>query len=315
MTPGLVSKFQCRENIGLADYLEIIHSTEKFPGRPIKKWRRQLRYLLGVSLNREVYDQWYRLLTTEWLQPYLDLNPALPMKPIRPYLAADMRPADRVRIIHDSLAYISARPELKALSQKGPGIPLARLALEQHGEFTLRAEFNLQEEGELSLALYSPEDLRIGITSFSLEKNADGAHTLKIGRVQGCSKANILSDLDKALCGMRLGAFLFFTVQEWAHAQGITRIFGVADRNHVLTTKQLIALPWVSQIGFSYDDFWAELGGRVGARGWFRLPPRLVRRTPEAVKRNKRSMYKKRYALLAEIALQIHQSVLCDCTA
>ena len=297
----------CEKKSFFSRTIEVIRSEELGPGRAIKRWRRLGKFLLQALRHRQVYELWFRQLETAAVRPYLALNPALPMKPMRAYLGRDIKPADRIKIITDSLAYISAHPDLRDLQMLGRGVRLAAINVENHGEVALILQFNDQEEGELSLALHPNTGPRLGIASFSLEKQGDGSHALRIGRIQGSADPETLRELEKSLHGMRLNAFLLFATQEWAHAQGITRILGVADNNQTCRAKQLINVPWFRRIGFSYDAFWAEMEGRRENSAWYLLPPRFIQRSPDEMKRNKRSMYKKRYALLEAIAAQIHR--------
>jgi uncharacterized protein len=297
----------CEKKPFFSRTLAVIRSVEPGPGQAIKRCRRRWKFMLQALRHRQVYEGWFRQLETAAVAPYLALNPALPMKPLRAYLGRDIQPADRIRIITDSLAYIDTHPELQNLKSLGPGLTLVKVNVENHGEVTLNLQFNNQEEGELSLALHRAGGRRLGISSFSLEKQADGSHALRIGRIQGSADAETLGKLEKALHGMRMNAFLLFATQEWAHVQGITRILGVTDHNQTCRAKQIINVSWVRRIGFSYDSFWAEMEGRRENSGWYLLPPRLIQRSTDEMKRNKRSMYKKRYALLDSITAQIQQ--------
>ena len=63
---------------------------------------------------------------------------------------------------------------------------------------------------------------------------------------------------------------------------------------------------------FDYDGFWTEADGKLETDGWFHLPARLQKRDATEMKPNKRSMYRKRYAMLDAVSAQIHRALGAD---
>ena len=119
----------------------------------------------------------------------------------------------------------------------------------------------------------------------------------------------MLRGLEKSMHGLRPKSLMLFGSQEVAHALGVKNICGVSNTKQVYKRKVLIPLPGLRKMPFDYDGFWIEADGKLGEDGWFHLPARLEKRDSAEMKPNKRSMYRKRYAMLDDISQQIHQAL------
>ena len=77
-----------------------------------------------------------------------------------------------------------------------------------------------------------------------------------------------------------------------------------ADAKHVYRhfQKRLV-------LSASYDEFWKACGGRLAADGMFDLPVIFFTSQILTIRANKRQMYKRRYAMLSEVANQIRVRV------
>lgn len=183
---------------------------------------------------------------------------------------------------------------------------VAKYALDAETTVSLCLELNYQKEGELTLLLCLPGGQPAAIAAFVLERKPNGTHLMRIARVQGAGEAELQRRLEKLMHGLRPKSLMLFACQEVAHALGVADVYGVSNELQVYRNKVLFAVPGIHALSFDYDSLWSESDGVPEPDGWFKLPPRLVKRQPAEMKANKRSMYKKRYAMLDEIAGQIH---------
>jgi uncharacterized protein VirK/YbjX len=63
------------------------------------------------------------------------------------------------------------------------------------------------------------------------------------------------------------------------------------------------------KIGFDYETFWQEVGGVGFDDAWYALPIDYPHKPIEEVEQKKRSLYRKRYALLNEVRAVIEARV------
>lgn len=162
-----------------------------------------------------------------------------------------------------------------------------------------------RREGELVLNIFLDSD-RIYSLSFSFGR-IGSEKVAYIGGVQGVVRPNILDlykDLTKELYGMRPRDFLIDVFRLVCLAEGVKYILAISDncRHHHAAYfgeskgKEVIA---------DYDKFWSEQGGIYRPDGFFYLTPSLSFRAIEDVASNKRSLYRKRYAFIDEIATSL----------
>lgn len=157
----------------------------------------------------------------------------------------------------------------------------------------------LSREGHLTLSLFKDE-FRAFTLSFSLLDRTD--LQVFIGGIQGRQDGDILSlyrDLTKDFHGMRPRDFLLEAFRLFAVHIGAKHILAVADAQKISRHAYFGAK---GAPGLFYDEIWEERGGvRVGDTH-FELPLGGNRRELEEISSKKRSMYRKRYEMLDEIA-------------
>jgi len=157
----------------------------------------------------------------------------------------------------------------------------------------------LAREGHLTLSLFK-DKFRAFTLSFSLLKRQ--ALDVFIGGIQGRQDGDILSlyrDLTKDFHGMRPRDFLLEAFRLFAVQVGAKRIFAVADAQKISRHAYFGAK---GAPGLFYDEIWEDRGGvRVGD-AQFELPLGGNRRDLEEISSKKRSMYRKRYEMLDQIA-------------
>lgn len=278
--------------------------------RPFRRWRKRINYISTALLNIKVCRSWYHFLDTAPIQPILSRYPGLPLKPLKPYLSLALEIEQRVRVLQDSLLLFATHWEYfqQIINNENPII--AKLDLGQDGVAKICLELNSQKEGELSLVLRAANDQIAAMCSFAFERTSTGDYAMRIGRIQGVKDHDLLKRLEKIMHGLRPKSLMFFLAQELARALGVTKLFGVSNANQVYINKVLIPIPGLRRLSFNYDAFWLEVGGVSEPNGWFRLPLAMEKRNLSETKPAKRSMYKKRYAMLDDISKQVSLAVV-----
>ena len=169
-----------------------------------------------------------------------------------------------------------------------------------------------RKEGELVLSLECDElGGKIISTAFSFQKKEKDLICL-VGCIQGHSVSNntISKTTQKLMFGLRPKALIIYSLQEFARNLGCNKIYGVGNSIHTFNKKHAIHIPWIHKLSFDYDSFWFEVGAIKIKENWFDIPLIPKRKTMEEIKSKKRSMYRKRFALLDNLSEQIVKAVL-----
>jgi uncharacterized protein len=163
------------------------------------------------------------------------------------------------------------------------------------------------KEGHWALMISDAQGQRIFNMSFGFLDE----HTVLIASIQGGSDGlttikDTIYALTKQCYGLRPQQLLFNTLQQLCASLDITRLLGIAPVNHVKgrwnKRKKLLR--------FDYMDFWDEMGSNSQLNGHALLPLMPDNKPIDAVPSHKRSQYKKRYALLEQMQMQVAQSLL-----
>jgi uncharacterized protein VirK/YbjX len=106
--------------------------------------------------------------------------------------------------------------------------------------------------------------------------------------------------------GLRPRDLLVTAFREFCQALGIRKILAVSDGTRVCSNRYFEAS---SRVFASYDAAWLESGGVATENGFFELDACLTPRSHEDIPSRKRAQYRRRYALVAELAEQIARNV------
>lgn len=165
----------------------------------------------------------------------------------------------------------------------------------------------LFREGLMSLSLWE-DDKRIFSISFTLSE-ANGELIAFVGGLQGTRIDGIAERYQrftKASFGIRPRDFIVTAFGMMCRAIGVQKALAVADSHrHQLSSYSLARARGQDPVDQKYDQVWAERGGVAQDDGFYSLPLNWHRRDPEAVPRNKRGQYRRRYEMLDELEEQV----------
>lgn len=142
--------------------------------------------------------------------------------------------------------------------------------------------------------------------NFRLATAEDGKLAMVIGTIQGYKEGlDNAKRATKSMFGYRPKNFIMFLVFALAKNMGVSHIYAVSDDGFYANTHMIRGhKAKVARL----DPLWEELGGTVCEDSrFYELPLEEERKPIEAIKSQKRSQYKKRYALLDEYTVQIEQ--------
>ena len=169
-------------------------------------------------------------------------------------------------------------------------------------------------EGGLTLNIFLG-NFRCMSLAFSFFRTPEGRLQVFIGGVQGRNAEDALEiyrTLTKAMSGQRPRDLLLEYLRFLCAHYDVQDLFAVTDdhRHH--------RHPYFGQTEFpmNYDEIWLDRGGVREGSDHFRLPLQAPRRPISEIKPNKRSLYRRRYALLddlrASFGASLSQAKLCQ---
>ncbi len=270
----------------------------------IRKQKNKIRYY--ILLNPRFSRQWFERLETSVFAEILRYRPALYIKPFRPYISVRFDFGQKINLIKSTYEFLKKNNLYDSFLKKDDGIELAKFS-----NYVLRLEYiyRCRKEGEIVISLSDNQtNDRLVFAAFSVE-NENNKNVCRVGCVQAIADKNKLKVLQKTLYGIRPKSFIIFALQEVCRQLQCSKIRAVSDKLHSYRRQHLIFLPWFHKINFDYDKFWTEIGGKLLNDWWFELPTEYKRKDFKEIKSQKRSMYRKRYALLDEVAVQIVENL------
>ncbi len=163
-------------------------------------------------------------------------------------------------------------------------------------------------EGQVSLSLLYG-DRRIYTVAFSMGCDA-GERVAYVGAIQGRADDDMMEIyklLTKQLHGMRPRDFLIEALRICCGLMDVHSILFVADRYRHHRSSYFRPR---NDLLTSYDDIWQDRGAVLRPDGFFGLDTGAPRRSLDSVPSNKRATYRKRYAMLDGISIQIGEKLL-----
>jgi uncharacterized protein VirK/YbjX len=159
-------------------------------------------------------------------------------------------------------------------------------------ELVLQYDHRMRFEGQLSLKLLLNGD-EAYFVNFVLDGDA-----VKVAGIQGVKdNKGLYKTFTKQLHGLRPQNFIWMAFLDWCKSVGVTQVLGVRPEWHVYQNETKSQ----GKIGFDYETFWQEVGGEGFDDVWYVLPIGYPHKPIEEVEQKKRSLYRKRYALLDEV--------------
>lgn len=174
----------------------------------------------------------------------------------------------------------------------------------------------LYSDGLLCVSLWAGP-LRVFTVSFCLSDSA-GVRTAYVGGIQGHRSDDALDQnraLTKAAHGMRPRDLVFDLFRMLLPGLGVTQVKCVTDScRYQMTRRASISIAPNDKVQLDYDETWGSRGGVPGTDGFFVVPLIAIQRDASEIPTKKRSMYRKRYALLDELQDQINLALQAPLT-
>lgn len=227
-----------------------------------------------------------------------------------PYISAALTPQQRFNLLRKHFELMCRVPQsIRDAIYSKQGLVLATF-VEGGIEHVVKLVHlqGTEREGDLNL-VWDCSLGRVAMATFALLNSRRGFRALVVGGVQGSNAGDahaMYQVLTRGMHGLRPMSALVHFLQLAATRLGVEALFGVEDAAHA------VYRPGRSCSGkktLSYDAIWSEHEGVRWGYGLYRLPVRAQPRDLAEIASKKRSMYRKRYAMLESIDALMAESL------
>jgi len=280
---------------------------------PAPIWKKadyRLKFLLRTMI---FYRSTRLMLDTLGQRPdfmrLLNAQVTLPSKTHRQYLARGLSSMQRTQAIIGHYQFIDSLKSTQFAAALTASDPTALLSFEgkEGTQFTLYASCarKAEREGESTLWFCDADNTVLASTTFSVARSNNGWELI-VGGLQGPRRSishDVIKHATRACYGLFPKRILVEFFGLMAAECGITTLSGVSDNGHVFRALRY-RFSKGRHFHASYDEFWASLDGVKSDPFRWQLPLAQERKSLEDIASKKRAEYRRRFALLDEMATQ-----------
>jgi uncharacterized protein len=192
----------------------------------------------------------------------------------------------------------------RVLAQADDIYPGLRIVLDKNGLF--------MREGMLTLNIYVGVQ-RVFTLAFSFYRNTSDRICAMVGAIQGRRMQDIETlyrKMTRKAHGARPRDLMVEVFQLFCGRIGVEKIYAIADSYRQHKHYFYCLKNKVDSLHLDYDEVWVDRGGVRNREGFFELPVPPVCRPLHTVIAKKRSMYRKRYAMLEQLERKMESSLV-----
>lgn len=268
----------------------------------------RLKYIIRCLIFASQTREWFEFLENPKFGRLLQRHPRVYSKLQRPYLNHTFTSRQKLELLKSHYRFVAENFSDEMISSicTGSGWKIGGVNLEGVGEFKLFLRTGcFEKEGDFTLTLVDEQRKEaINSITFTVTHWNSERRELLIGGLQGHhfadEKARTI-EITRGMFGLRPKAMMVFAVQQFATLWNITCIRAISNDMHIYRSLQKRRT-----VHADYDSFWIECGGEKDAQGSFILPIVPPLKNIAELKPNKRTVYRKRYAMLAKLADEIN---------
>ena len=232
-----------------------------------------------------------------------------------PYLSKCWEAPQRLEVVASHFEVLAGQFPALLLLGRDESLTLCDLASYSPGcRLVLDRPIWFKREGELVLNLFQG-DLRVASLAFTLCRDQGGL-SMFIGAVQGIHKGidsetslAIYRDLTKDFEGLRPRSLLLEALKCLARMLGVAHLYAVSDacRHH---RHPYFGSDKAQDLAANYDVIWQENGATASNRDdFFTVPLAPAQRAEQDIPAKKRSMYRRRQALLDDVFIRLQAAL------
>ena len=187
----------------------------------------------------------------------------------------------------------------KLLAQMGEARPLHVIArLTDDLTLCLNRNDNCVDEGMWSLSLRDGQENRLYMATFAFVPQ--GLLAASVQGPAGEEAKDTVRRLTKQLHGLRPQQLMVTALQYFSTSLNLGGVIGIAQEHQVKLRWRL-----KKRVKMNYDLFWQENGATLESDGYWHLPQIPPRKDLAEIESKKRSMYRKRYQMLDNMAVEM----------
>jgi uncharacterized protein VirK/YbjX len=275
------------------------------PNPTLQSLRSRVRLLLGGVLSIQEVRWWYGISDNQRLASALSRYPLMHGSIYWPYIHKDWPRRRRLEVIDRHYRMLEGDAAILAQAVNND-IELLSLGEKYMGlRLVVGKSLRFEREGETMLHIFRG-DLRLYSAAFALGIEA-GEHVAYLGAVQGCNldeAKDYYRQITHALHGLRPRDFLMDALKLFCESIGVRKIWAVSGEARLHKGRYFGELKR-AQILSDYNQIWLENGGTDLGNGFFEIPAGIRYREASGIPTRKRANYRRRYAFLDELAVQI----------
>ncbi len=298
-----------RGNITIPDVIRVVH--DNLSRRRIF---REIHAGFRMMLHRRSFRKLCDLFSRPEFQYIGDIEPAIFYKPFRPYFCKGLpirKRIDQIYFHYETLGKLYGNYIRHLYSSSGIPVLTLQRRSEEEPEYhvILHASTTFRREAELAFSVVDSIDMRMYSAAFSFIKDGDGM-SLAITSIQGSDPSakdpqgalKIITRQAFGLIPMHLVTDLVFM---FAKACGARRVIAVKSSHHVFQDIHYRKLS--RKVYCDYDSIWAAFGAKDTDIEGFSEISEEPRKDIASIPSKKRSLYRKRYALLDELSASVQK--------
>lgn len=285
----------------------------------LKTRNSQIEFLSLSMLHYSASKKIFNFFEQPVFFPFATAYPMLQRKILHRYLHCRMSVDKKANAIIDHYTFINQHFTSEAIEHMYFGESIRLLELTVASKlYMLEIGYSdaFYREGELTLMLINAENRRIYSIAFSFLKDKDEYYIL-IGGVQGPQQTDaysleLIKVMTKEMHGLRPRNFMIFILRIIAASLGIKTIEAIATDNHISKCHR-VAFKRFDPFQADYNTYFEEEGG-IRKGHFFILQSEQKRKSIDSIESKKRSLYKKRYAMMDNLSHIVHAKLesLCD---
>ena len=271
---------------------------------------RAVRFCMRARWQGELHRHWFTLIDRPELKVARDGSADLCARLQHPYVTASLSPVQRFNLLRKHFELVCRFPKSVRDAIYTPGGWVLATFEEGGIEHSVKLvhQPGTECEGDLSL-VWDCSSGRVAMATFALTNSRRGYRVLVIGGVQGSNADDahaMYQVLTRTMHGLRPISALVHFLQLAATRLGVEVLLGVEDSAHAVYRP---GRGCSDKKTLSYDAIWSEHDGDRFGFGLYRLPVRSEPRDLAEIASKKRSMYRKRYAMLERVDALMAESL------
>lgn len=284
----------------------------------LKTLNGQIEFLSLSMLHYMASNKIFNFFGQPAFSQFAATYPMLQRKILHRYLHCGMSADKKANAIINHYTFINKYFTNEAIQSMYFGGSIRLLELTIASElYTLEMGYSdaFYREGELTLMLIDAEKRRIYSIAFSFLKDKDQNYIL-IGGMQGpqqtdVSSLQLIKTMTKEMHGLRPRNFMIFVLRTIAVSLGIEKIAAITTDNHISKCHR-VAFKRFDPFQADYNGYFEEEGGIRKGR-FFILQSEQKRKSIDLIESKKRSLYKKRYAMMENFIQSINTKLESMC--